>query len=113
MFSFIHPPTHYFLAPNKSQNYNVEIFHRENVHTFFKNHELLQIDSPIASRVDTEYTTAKLKWSNVNNRFNASEVCVNILAKIFLFSRLYSLSHHLRLPHQFAVDRQIASVLFC
>ncbi|KAI6176227.1 Cell cycle regulator Mat89Bb [Aphelenchoides bicaudatus] len=59
--------------PKKSQNYNVEIFHANNVHNFFKRHNLLELDSPIANRSETEYTTAMLKWSGVNNRLNLAE----------------------------------------
>lgn len=59
--------------PTKSQNYDVELFHRKRVHSFFEANNLLQLDSPISARVNELYTTARLKWSNVNNKFIMSE----------------------------------------
>lgn len=60
--------------PNNSRSYDVELFHHNRIHNFFQIHNLLQSDSPIATKIDSQYITAKLRWSGVNSKFNINDV---------------------------------------
>uniref|UniRef100_A0A1I7RMA1 Protein asunder n=1 Tax=Bursaphelenchus xylophilus TaxID=6326 RepID=A0A1I7RMA1_BURXY len=56
----------------KSTNYNVEMFHANQPHSYLRQLHLLDADSPITN-VENEYSSTSLKWSSVNNRMVAND----------------------------------------